>query len=290
MASLGEGSEVRAGRRPWWRFALSVRALMVLVLVIGGLVGWKVRRVAAQRRAVAAIRRVGGTVEYDWMPTWQQQEDGAILPNGPPAPRWARRWLGNAFFQEVARVTFFNNGCEVSGTDAEVAAILREEQRTFAAREADQLACLDGLDRLEELHLIIFGPLRAEGLARLARLDRITTLTVGRATPALGATLRRLTRLESLRLEASPRPDATPEDSEANRAGVPVDLDLSFLDALPRLRELNLEWIKVDARAVGRIARLSRLRELTVDETELRDPATIHRLERAIPGLRIQWE
>ena len=45
---------------------ISVRGLMILVLVLGAWMGWKIHRARAQRRAVAAIRGVGGRVDYDW--------------------------------------------------------------------------------------------------------------------------------------------------------------------------------------------------------------------------------
>ena len=51
-----------------WRRKLrfSVRSLLVLVLVIGGWLGWTVRNARIQREAVAAIRLAGGTVTYHW--------------------------------------------------------------------------------------------------------------------------------------------------------------------------------------------------------------------------------
>ena len=57
-------------RRPWWRsLRFSLRGLIVVVLIIGGSLGWVVHRARVQRRAVAAIEKAGGTVEYegrDW--------------------------------------------------------------------------------------------------------------------------------------------------------------------------------------------------------------------------------
>ena len=48
--------------RRWLR--VSLRGLMILVLLIGGGLGWLVHRAKVQRDAVAAIRRSGGTVSY----------------------------------------------------------------------------------------------------------------------------------------------------------------------------------------------------------------------------------
>ena len=66
-----------------WRhlLRLSVRALMVLVLITGGGLGWVIHRARVQREAVAAILRAGGSVMYEhqlrprirgkpWWPSW----------------------------------------------------------------------------------------------------------------------------------------------------------------------------------------------------------------------------
>jgi hypothetical protein len=61
-------------RRQWLR--LSVRGLIVLVLIVGGGLGWiahLVRSAQGQRDAVAAVRKVGGFVLYDW-----QYEGGKV--------------------------------------------------------------------------------------------------------------------------------------------------------------------------------------------------------------------
>ena len=70
--------------RPWWRKvrkSLSLRMLMVLVLVIGGGLGWIAHRARVQRRAVEAITKAGGTVSYDWqLPRRQAGTEGASVP------------------------------------------------------------------------------------------------------------------------------------------------------------------------------------------------------------------
>jgi hypothetical protein len=48
-----------------FRLSISVRAMMVLVLLIGGGLGWIVQRARVQREAAAAIVRGGGRVYYD---------------------------------------------------------------------------------------------------------------------------------------------------------------------------------------------------------------------------------
>ena len=58
--------------RPWRRFLrFSVRGMIVIVLVVGGWLGWLVRGVRIQRDAVTAITKTGGSLKYDW--EWKDQ-------------------------------------------------------------------------------------------------------------------------------------------------------------------------------------------------------------------------
>jgi hypothetical protein len=53
--------------RPWWRYLrLSVRGLMLVVLAVGGYLGWWLHLARVQRQAVAAIRGAGGSISYEW--------------------------------------------------------------------------------------------------------------------------------------------------------------------------------------------------------------------------------
>jgi hypothetical protein len=66
--------------RSWFRRPrLSVRASMVLVLLLGGGIGWVVRIARIQRGAVAAIQRAGGRVWYSW-----EFKDGKPISNSRP--------------------------------------------------------------------------------------------------------------------------------------------------------------------------------------------------------------
>ena len=87
--------------RPWRRFLrFSVRGLIVLVLVIGGWLGWLVRSARIQREAVAAIKNAGGTVKYDW-----EWSNGSMIPAGKPwAPRWLVDLIGVDYFGHVTAV------------------------------------------------------------------------------------------------------------------------------------------------------------------------------------------
>ena len=74
-------------RRGLRRVRLSVRALMVVVLVLAVVLGWYVRRVHIQQDAVAAIWRAGGHVGYDQR--WGNARPNIVPDEGNwPAPQW----------------------------------------------------------------------------------------------------------------------------------------------------------------------------------------------------------
>ena len=87
--------------RPWRRFLrFSVRGLIVLVLVIGAGLGWLVRSARIQREAVAAIKKAGGSVNYDW-----EWSNGKTIPEGKPwAPRGSWIVIGVDYFGHVTAV------------------------------------------------------------------------------------------------------------------------------------------------------------------------------------------
>ena len=89
-------------RRPWWgRLHLSVRSLMVSILIVGGGLGWFIRRATIQRDAVRAISAAGGSVRYDF-----EQTATIFAPSKPPAPKWLVDFMGVDFFASVTSVSF----------------------------------------------------------------------------------------------------------------------------------------------------------------------------------------
>src|SRR4051812_27595650 len=102
-------------KRAWWRrlrLRLSVRALMVVVLVLGGAFGWiahLARLARVQRDAVAAIRKAHGSVLYDWQ---MEGEEVRVIPGTnrisnevPWVPKWLVDRLGVEYFGDVSQVS-----------------------------------------------------------------------------------------------------------------------------------------------------------------------------------------
>ncbi len=112
--------------RRWWHripTRLSVRALMVLVLLLCVALGWIVNRAHVQRDAVAAIttprRNTRGSVYYDWQfvagqgdknakprgPKWMRDALGKFDEDAKPrGPKWLRDTLGPDVFDTVVNV------------------------------------------------------------------------------------------------------------------------------------------------------------------------------------------
>jgi internalin A len=75
-----------------------MRALMMLALVPGCGPGWIVRRAHFQRDAVAALKRAGGHVWYDWY----SDDHGFFIKDLPPGwPKWLVDRIGVDYFGDV---------------------------------------------------------------------------------------------------------------------------------------------------------------------------------------------
>jgi hypothetical protein len=80
----------------------SVRGLVLLVLVIGAGLGWLVRSAQIQREAVAAIKKVGGRVRYEW-----EWSNGKYTAGRKPwAPQLLVDLVGVDYFGHVTDVSF----------------------------------------------------------------------------------------------------------------------------------------------------------------------------------------
>jgi hypothetical protein len=160
-------------RRWWSALRLRVRTLVMLVIVIGGGLGWIVHLARIQRRAVAAIANNGGFVLYDW-----QVKDGHF--NSAPVPRW-KGWLidhlGPDYFGRVVHVSYPEfvsatstaHGTIFVGTTAGLTSYF-----DLPVSNAE-LAHLDDLTYLESLFLN-GSPITDAGLIHLKKLDNLKEL------------------------------------------------------------------------------------------------------------------
>jgi hypothetical protein len=214
--------------------------MMTLVLILGGGFGFLVQRAHRQRDAVAAIRKAGGDVTYDW-----EWKDGQYYPVRNPGwlARTAER-LGPDYFGSVRRVALIGG----QGDRADDAL----------------LAVIGRLDRLEELNLngsrrvTDAGLTHLRGLRFLRRLELSLTGVQG---PGL-VNLKGLSRLEELQLNAVPVSDDDLAQLSGLTSLVKIELDgRRVTDAgLAHLKGLtNLSWFQLHGGPVTR-AGLTHLR------------------------------
>ncbi len=264
--------------RPWRRYLrFSVRALVVLVVVIGAWLGWIVRNARIQHDAVAAIRHEHGIVFYDC--DWK---DGTRVRRSahPRHLKWLENQFGIDYFSNVVYVDFRDGSSDAKL--ALVARLYRIEELLFDPRIYNQrnssltdsgLAHLEGHTRLKELDLgdtdITDGGLvHLRGLTGLQKLDLSATNITDAGLVYVG----RLIALRELDLS----------DTEISDAGV------AHLEGLTGLEHLNLESTGISNTGVLGLKRLAKLQSLDVYRTKV-DDFGAQELRRAIRQLKIRY-
>src|ERR1700677_1731623 len=109
------GSELAPREPERRRLVLRLQTLMLLILLVAACLSWKVNRARIQTRAVARIEKAGGHVTYDYTFCGEYPHK---LDGKPWAPAWLRQKIGDAHFQEVTAVHFYNKA-----TDDDLAAV-----------------------------------------------------------------------------------------------------------------------------------------------------------------------
>ena len=167
---------------PWWhRLRLSVRALIALVMAIGVFLGWYVRTVQVQRDAVAAIKKAGGAVAYDW--EWGNYNPDIIDSNGKPrAPRWLASRVGVDYVANVVHVSLVpHRATDPTRANDETLAHVGRLGRLDSLILCDTavtdagLAHLRGLTKLRGLNLL-HTQISDTGLAYLKGLTHLRSL------------------------------------------------------------------------------------------------------------------
>lgn len=245
---------------------LSVRAMMIVVLIVGGGLGWTVYRARVQRDAVAAIEKAGGSVVYEW--DWKDSRSPAR--GRRRVPRILIEYFGRDYFGSIKCVHLRNLNGAVT-TDS-----LLEHVAQF--------------DRLEYLG-VACGPLSDEGPMNLRRLTHLKDLVV--YTSMTGASLkcvRGMTELKELRLCNSSVTDADLvhvkdlTGLETLQLGSPyvTDEGLKLLEGLSNLKLIDLDSSQVTSAGLSRLGHMTRLRGLCIANTQVSDLVPI----RHLTGLR----
>ena len=185
-----------AQRRRWW--SLSLRGLMILVLIVGGLIGWEANQVTRVRRAIAVLERqvvippadldalstyppkaflIAGDSkvqlkweESAWVARWHSPRWGQVVG-------WLRRTIGDEHFQHVRGLSFLRRP---TPADWDAIAVLR------SIRELDFAGILvtdEDLGRLGDcwgLQILNVEqtPVTDRTLATIGRLPHLRSLNI----------------------------------------------------------------------------------------------------------------
>ena len=181
--------------RPWWsHLRLGVRGLIVVVLLIGGCMGWIVRSGRIQREAVAAVQRAGGSVAYDYQRT---------VSGGKPGPRWLLDYIGIDYLDNVFSVSLSGKATDQLmwhvGHLAHLELLSLDGSRVTDAG----LVHLQGLHELRRLWLSR-TKITDEGLRHVSGLIKLRTLVLSNSpvTDRGLANVERLTRLKGFTWKA----------------------------------------------------------------------------------------
>jgi hypothetical protein len=219
------------------RLRLSVRVLMVLVFILGGVPGWILSRARVQREAVAAIKRAGGSVGYD------SEWSNPTPPAGSPSSRspWSPKWL-----------------VDCVGTDLLLNAVSVHLPRGTSDLELVYAGCLT---RLESL-VVHPSTVTDAGLVHLRELTSLSNLQIpGSKVGGEGlAHLEGMINLQMLILW----------DSEVTDAG------LVHLKGLTSLRTLDLSNTKVTDAGMINLKGLNNLKGLSLADTRVSDAGLAH--------------
>jgi len=208
---MPEQVHTKSGRR---RLRVSVRGLAILILVVGGLLGWVARGAGIQRDAIAAIQNAGGTVKYDWRSTngrW-------VIDSRPWILRWLVRSVGIDYFVRVVSVSLphaTNASLVHVGQLVSLKALsLRDSETTD-----EGLRQLDGLTNLESLDLTA-ALIGDDALANLKRMTELRVVSLGH-TRIGDVRLIHLKSLANLRLLVLVNCETTLEGTQAFQRAFP---------------------------------------------------------------------
>jgi internalin A len=238
------------------RLHLSLGAMMIGILGIGGSLGWVAHRAHVQRDAVAAItklrRNTRASVYYDWQyvagqgakppgPKWMSEGLGKFDGNAKPrGPKWLRDALGPDVFDTVINVSI-----EGDNVDDEL---------------LEDVGKLHGVEWLT-IRGHAAPDLTAAGMAQLRTLSRLKSLSLQGFTDSHGfvAGLKGKTSLRRLWL-----PEAAVTDDE-----------MAIIGGFSELEVLKLDGRNVTDRGFAHLANLKELSLLEMPGVRITDLAPV---------------
>jgi hypothetical protein len=281
-------------RRRWFRFSL--RTLFVLMTVAAVWLGFTMKRIRDQERAVARILELGGAVRYDYQVEAVENFNANAEPAGP---KWIRRVLGP---QWNVRVVHVDLGVEGGGraTDADLKllkALPGLQGLTLdgnAALTNDGLKLVGQLRNLTTLFIADCPLITDEGLVHLRNLAKLQSVQLVRCNMD-GSGLKHVKHLPISYLVLN----YTPVIDE-HLAAVAFMTELTVLDMqeaaitsrglvhvkdLTKLWELDLNRTAVDDEGLKHLTGLVKLTHLLLSDTNVTDEG-VAKLKASLPNLK----
>jgi hypothetical protein len=172
-----------ADERTRRRYRFRLRTLLLIVLVVAIWLGWKVERARTQIRAIDAVRKAGGWVEFDY-----DYKDDVYTPGGKPRmPEWLVNAIGVEYFREIQRVNLVYD--DKNG--------LRQDNANVQSCE-EVLALLSRLPGLKHLFMKE-GQATDEGMRLIGQMMSLETLFVWDATALTDTGIAHLKNLKRLK-------------------------------------------------------------------------------------------
>jgi hypothetical protein len=116
--------------------------LAVATALVAIVLSWQAQRLHQQRKAIAAIRQLGGQAAYDYQMRGETQ---------PPGPMWLRRLTGDDFFASVAvvKVNPRSRIFQTVSPGANVAIPLSTKRIHLTDEGLQSICSLEGLQHLD---------------------------------------------------------------------------------------------------------------------------------------------
>jgi hypothetical protein len=284
-----------------WRRRRAIAGTLVVaalsLVVLGGC--WETV-VGPQRDAVAAIRKAGGSVIFDW-----EWTNGRLAPPGtkPPWPSWLVNALGRDTFGHVVAVeltfgqaddalmTHIGRLTHLEHLTVNVSKLTRTSLAPLENLTAietlllpnhrfsdDDLTHLAGMTKLKQLALA--GPqITNKGLAQLAGMRQMDSLELFKTSITSLEPIRGLSQLKKLSLCGSPISDEglRPIRGFSNlrrlllRGTLITDAGISQLSTLSNLSVLDLDNTRVGDAGLRTIFELPKIVNLDLDDTRVTD-------------------
>jgi Leucine Rich repeat len=259
--------------RPWRRhLRFSLRALLLVILLLGLWLGWFVHTAKIQHDAVAAIQKNGGWVRYYW-------RDYASAPYGEHTyyPRGARPWRPSFFLprdwlSDRFGIDYFD---EVIGVSFNATA-------SFSDADLTHVAAFPALNDLS----LVEVPVTDSMLAHLEASTNLTVLSLwgARITDSGLSHFKGLRKFRKLFLVGSRITDEGLERLKALKNLTTLDLSgtwvsdtgLVHLKGFSDLLELNLRATWVGDAGLVHLKSLSKLQYLDLGSTQVTDAGLVH--------------